>query len=188
MLEPHLGEFLARYPGLRLELVLNDGFTNIIADGADVGIRLGESLDEHMVVVLITPRIEMAIMGSPAPWHPPDDCGAWRIASRAAGRWIAGPSPHWRRSLYPGVRSAWQRRVQRRREHAQGSYTGLGVGQVPGRLHSRTTGIWGVGARASALVPVLCGFLSVCPTRPPWRTCAIRRADPGPNALMEEAA
>jgi len=63
LLEPHLGEFLSRYPGLRLERVLNDGFANIIADGADVGIRLGESLDEHMVP--ITPRIEMAIVGSP---------------------------------------------------------------------------------------------------------------------------
>lgn len=66
LLEPHLGEFLARYPGLRLELVLNDGFANIIADGADVGIRLGESLDEHMVAVPVTPRIEMAVVGSPA--------------------------------------------------------------------------------------------------------------------------
>ncbi|HBO1439940.1 TPA: LysR family transcriptional regulator [Pseudomonas aeruginosa] len=66
LLEPYLGEFLARYPGLRLELVLNDGFANIIAGGADVGIRLGESLDEHMVAVPITPRIEMAVVGSPA--------------------------------------------------------------------------------------------------------------------------
>lgn len=66
LLEPHLGEFFARYPGIRLELVLNDGFANIIADGADVGIRLGESLDEHMVAVPITPRIEMAVLGAPA--------------------------------------------------------------------------------------------------------------------------
>lgn len=66
LLEPYLGEFLARYPRLRLELVLNDGFANIIAGGADVGIRLGESLDEHMVAIPITPRIEMAVVGSPA--------------------------------------------------------------------------------------------------------------------------
>lgn len=66
LLEPYLGEFLARFPGLRLEMVLNDGFANIIADGADVGIRLGDSLDEHMVAVPITPRIEMAVVGSPA--------------------------------------------------------------------------------------------------------------------------
>ncbi|MCB1637086.1 MAG: LysR family transcriptional regulator, partial [Xanthomonadales bacterium] len=51
LLEPHLAEFLERYPGLRLELKLNDGLANIITDGADVGIRLGESLDEHMVAI-----------------------------------------------------------------------------------------------------------------------------------------
>ncbi|HBO4336424.1 TPA: LysR family transcriptional regulator [Pseudomonas aeruginosa] len=99
LLEPHLGEFLSRYPGLRLELVLNDGFANIIADGADVGIRLGESLDEHMVAVPITPRIEMAIVGSPAyfkrhgiPQAPADlvqhNCLAYRFTSSGTlDRW-----------------------------------------------------------------------------------------------------
>jgi len=66
LLEPHLGEFFARYPGIRLELVLNDGLANIIADGTDVGLRLGESLDEHMVAVPVSPRIETAVVGSPA--------------------------------------------------------------------------------------------------------------------------
>lgn len=65
LLEPHLGEFLARYPGIRLEMVLNDGPSNIIADGVDVGIRLGERLGEQMVAVPISPPIEMAIVGSP---------------------------------------------------------------------------------------------------------------------------
>ncbi|WP_448152206.1 hypothetical protein [Castellaniella caeni] len=32
----------------------------------DAGIRLGRSLDEHMVAVPITPPLEMAIVGSPA--------------------------------------------------------------------------------------------------------------------------
>lgn len=66
LIEPHLSVFLARYPKLRLELVMNDGFSNIVADGMDAGIRLGESLDEHMVAVPVTPPIEMAIVGSPA--------------------------------------------------------------------------------------------------------------------------
>lgn len=99
LLEPHLGEFLARYPGLRLELVLNDGFANIIADGADVGIRLGESLDEHMVAVPVTPRIEMAVVGSPAyferhgiPQNPAEliqhNCLAYRFTSSGTlDRW-----------------------------------------------------------------------------------------------------
>ncbi len=99
LLEPHLGEFLARYPGLRLELILNDGLANIIADSADVGIRLGESLAEHMVAVPISPRIEMAVVGSPAyferhgiPQAPADliqhNCLAYRFTSSATlDRW-----------------------------------------------------------------------------------------------------
>jgi len=65
LVEPHLGEFLARYPKLRLELIMDDGLSNIVADGLDAGIRLGESLDEHMVAVPITPPLAMAIVGSP---------------------------------------------------------------------------------------------------------------------------
>ncbi|MFD1559461.1 LysR family transcriptional regulator [Paraburkholderia silviterrae] len=65
LLEPHMADFLACYPKLRLELVMNDGFSNIVAEGLDAGIRLGESLDEHMVAVPVTPMLEMAIVGSP---------------------------------------------------------------------------------------------------------------------------
>lgn len=65
LVEPHLGEFMARYPLLRVELVMDDGLSNIIADGYDAGIRLGESLAEHMVAVPITPMLEMAAAGSP---------------------------------------------------------------------------------------------------------------------------
>ena len=66
LIEPHMAEFLACYPKLRLELITDDGFSNIVAEGLDAGIRLGESLDEHMVAVPITPPLEMAIVGSPA--------------------------------------------------------------------------------------------------------------------------
>lgn len=66
LIEPHLGEFLARHPQLRLELVMDDGLANIIAEGSDVGIRLGQSLAEHMVAVPITPPVRMAVVASPA--------------------------------------------------------------------------------------------------------------------------
>lgn len=99
LLEPHMGEFLARYPKLRLELIMDDGFSNLVANGLDAGIRLGESLDEHMVAVLITPPLEMAIVGSPAyserhgvPQSPADlirhNCLAYRFTS-------SGTIDHW---------------------------------------------------------------------------------------------
>jgi DNA-binding transcriptional LysR family regulator len=99
LVEPHMGEFLARYPRLRLELVMDDGFSNIVAQGLDAGIRLGESLDEHMVAVPITPPLEMAIVGSPAyfqrygmPETPADlmrhNCLAYRFTSSGTiDRW-----------------------------------------------------------------------------------------------------
>ena len=55
LIEPHMAEFLARYPRLKIELTMNDGLSNIIAEGVDAGIRLGESLDEHMVAVPVSP-------------------------------------------------------------------------------------------------------------------------------------
>lgn len=66
LLEPHLGEFLARHPALQLELVMDDGLSNIVADGCDAGIRLGESVAGHMVAVPVTPMLEMAVVASPA--------------------------------------------------------------------------------------------------------------------------
>lgn len=65
VLEPHVGEFLGRYPKLQLELVINDGLANIIADGCDAGIRLGRSLAEGVVAVPVTPRLEMVVVGTP---------------------------------------------------------------------------------------------------------------------------
>lgn len=99
LLEPHLNAFLAHYPKLKLEFVMDDGFSNIVAEGADVGIRLGNSLDEHMVAVPITPMLEMAVVGSPAYFarhgkpETPDElqqhnCVAYRFASSGAiNRW-----------------------------------------------------------------------------------------------------
>lgn len=66
LLEPHLEEFCTRYPKLQLELVTDDALANIVADGCDAGIRVGESLAEHMVAVPITPPLEMAVVGTPA--------------------------------------------------------------------------------------------------------------------------
>lgn len=65
LLEPHLAEFLNRYPKLNIEFVMDDGLANIIAEGCDAGIRLGESLAEHVVAIPITPMLEMAVVGSP---------------------------------------------------------------------------------------------------------------------------
>lgn len=99
LLEPCMDEFLARYPRLKLELVMDDGFSSIVAEGLDAGIRLGESLEEHMVAVPVTPMLEMAIVGAPSyferhgvPESPADlmrhNCLAYRYTSSGTiDRW-----------------------------------------------------------------------------------------------------
>ena len=65
LIEAHLPEFYARYPKLRLELVMAEPLSNIIADGCDAGIRLGRSLADHVVAVPITPALSMAVVATP---------------------------------------------------------------------------------------------------------------------------
>ena len=65
LIEPHLPEFYARYPKLKLELVMAEPLSNIIADGCDAGIRLGRSLADHVVAVPETPVLSMAVVGTP---------------------------------------------------------------------------------------------------------------------------
>lgn len=69
LIVPHLTEFATRYPQIKIELTMDDGLSNIIADGHDVGIRLGRSLVEHVVAIPITPTLSMAVVGSPAYLH-----------------------------------------------------------------------------------------------------------------------
>ncbi len=66
LIQPHLAELGRRYPELKLELMMDDRLSNIVAEGADAGIRLGESLAEHMIAVPISPKIELVVAGSPA--------------------------------------------------------------------------------------------------------------------------
>ncbi|HEY4803467.1 MAG TPA: LysR family transcriptional regulator, partial [Paraburkholderia sp.] len=50
---PHLAEFMARHPQIKLELALDDGFADLVGEGFDAGIRLGESLAPGMVAMPI---------------------------------------------------------------------------------------------------------------------------------------
>lgn len=93
LVEPHLREFGQRHPGVRLELVMDDGIGDIVGEGCDAGIRLGESLTPGMVAVPISPRVRLAVVGSPdyfarypKPETPADldrhDCVRFRLTSR----------------------------------------------------------------------------------------------------------
>jgi DNA-binding transcriptional LysR family regulator len=72
--------FLAAYPEIRLEIVAEDNYVDIVAAGFDAGIRYDERLEQDMIAVPIGPRIQrFATAASPAyldrhgrPEHPRD--------------------------------------------------------------------------------------------------------------------
>jgi DNA-binding transcriptional LysR family regulator len=63
---PMMGPLLAQNPNLELEIVATDRLVDIVEEGFDAGIRLGESLREGMTAVKIGPRLRFAVVGSPA--------------------------------------------------------------------------------------------------------------------------
>jgi DNA-binding transcriptional LysR family regulator len=79
VLWPKLSPFLATYAQLEIELVVNAAFTDIIGEGLDAGVRLGESIDQDMIAVRIGPDKSLPVVASPdyiaragIPAHPRD--------------------------------------------------------------------------------------------------------------------
>ncbi|MFC5708459.1 LysR family transcriptional regulator [Aeromonas eucrenophila] len=66
LLWPKLKPFLKAYPQIKVELVVDNGLVDIVADRFDGGVRLGESVDKDMVAVRIGPDMRMVVVGSPA--------------------------------------------------------------------------------------------------------------------------
>ena len=65
ILLPKLAAFKQRYPDIRLELISESRFVDIIAERFDAGIRLGPEVVAGMVAVRISPEMEMAVVGAP---------------------------------------------------------------------------------------------------------------------------
>jgi DNA-binding transcriptional LysR family regulator len=64
-LRPKLNEFLKSYPDITLELYVDYGFTNVVEERFDAGIRLGEAISKDMIAVRIGPDWRLAVVGSP---------------------------------------------------------------------------------------------------------------------------
>ncbi|WJM85079.1 LysR family transcriptional regulator [Dickeya chrysanthemi] len=65
VLLPKLAAFRLRYPDIRLELISESRFVNIIDERFDAGIRLGAEVDEGMIAVRIAPDMEMVVVATP---------------------------------------------------------------------------------------------------------------------------
>jgi DNA-binding transcriptional LysR family regulator len=66
VLQPALKRFLPEYPDITIELIVDYGLTDIVAEGYDAGVRLGEQVSKDMIAVRIGPEMRMAVVGSPA--------------------------------------------------------------------------------------------------------------------------
>jgi len=66
VLLPALERFLPRYPEITVEVVVDYGLADIVAQRYDAGIRLGEQVAKDMIAVRIAPDMRMAVVGSPA--------------------------------------------------------------------------------------------------------------------------
>jgi len=66
ILWPALAEFLPRYPDIKVELIVDYGLTDIVAERYDAGVRLGEQVAKDMIAVRIGPDFRMAVVGAPS--------------------------------------------------------------------------------------------------------------------------
>lgn len=66
ILWPVVERLTAENPDIVVELSVDSGLTDIVADRFDAGVRLGERLEKDMIAVRIGPQLRMAAVGSPA--------------------------------------------------------------------------------------------------------------------------
>lgn len=65
-LRPKLAAFLNHYPDITLELHVDYGFTNVVEQRFDAGIRMGEAVSKDMIATRIGPDWRLMVVGSPA--------------------------------------------------------------------------------------------------------------------------
>jgi DNA-binding transcriptional LysR family regulator len=92
VLWPKLEKFLRLYPDIKVELFIDNGLTDIVAQRFDAGVRSGEQVAKDMIAVRIGPDIRAAVVGAPSyfkthpePKRPQDlighDCINLRLAT-----------------------------------------------------------------------------------------------------------
>src|SRR5580692_2420248 len=99
VLPPIIASFLKAYPDIRVEVVVEDGFVDVLSIGCDAGIRYDERLEQDMIALPIGPRVQrFATAAAPAyldahgrPAHPRD------LLSHAClrGQFASGAIPAW---------------------------------------------------------------------------------------------
>jgi DNA-binding transcriptional LysR family regulator len=66
ILWPVLDRFLPQYPDIKVEVVVDYGLTDIIAEQYDAGVRIGEVIAKDMIAVRIGPDMRMIVVAAPS--------------------------------------------------------------------------------------------------------------------------
>src|SRR5947208_9912563 len=66
ILSPALMKFLPRYPDIKVEITVDHGLIDIVAQRYDAGVRSGEQVAKDMIAVRIGPDMRMAVVGAPS--------------------------------------------------------------------------------------------------------------------------
>jgi len=65
ILVPKLAPLLRQYPDIKVEIMIDYGLTDIVAERYDAGVRSGEQVAKDMIAVRIGPDLRMAVVGAP---------------------------------------------------------------------------------------------------------------------------
>ena len=66
ILWPAVAKLLRKYPDIHVEIIVDYGLTDIVAERYDAGVRLGEQVAKDMIAVRIGPDLRMAVVGAPS--------------------------------------------------------------------------------------------------------------------------
>src|SRR6516164_9585814 len=66
ILWPKLTKLLRQYPDIKVEIVIDYGLIDIVAERFDAGVRSGEQVAKDMIAVRIGPDMRSAVVGSPS--------------------------------------------------------------------------------------------------------------------------
>jgi DNA-binding transcriptional LysR family regulator len=191
ILLPALTRLLPHYPDIKVELSIDYGLTDIVAERFDAGVRLGEQVAKDMIAVPISPDLRMAVVGSPAylAAHP---------AAAVRSHLHQSAPAHPRRALRLGVREGraqgecacrWPAGVQHRRADRPGRRCRNGPGLPAAGCGEERYRRRQAGAGVGRLVPAL-PRLSPLLSQPPPAIAGLRACGRGaalpPGAIQKE--
>lgn len=66
LIGPKLPAFMAQFPDIDVELVVDDRFVDMVGEGFDAGIRYGGTVPEDMIASRLTPDLDWVVVGAPS--------------------------------------------------------------------------------------------------------------------------